>query len=233
MIDRVELNITFACNLACRSCNRLCNLTRLDGDMTVDQVQMFVNNLAREGRKLRRVKVVGGEPTIHPQFREICEVLLAAKGAGWIEKVAVNTNGVTAKQFAEKPIPVGIRWMVSPPTRKTHRPFLWSPLDLGLVGRGPCKMPRVCGFSLDATGWLPCSAAIAVARLFSLEHLYKSLEGSLPEEVWGMEELCRDCLFGVSEKEVRGRHFSDMPAMWGLPSPRWAGALWKYRMQMK
>lgn len=228
MINNVELNMTFACNLKCKGCNRLCNLTRLDDDMTVQQVEKFVQNLAFEKRHISRVKLVGGEPTVHPQFMEICEVLSSAHQTGLIDKIKVNTNTVTQKQFEGKTLPPGVRWQKSPPSGKTHRPFLWSPRDLGIISRGPCKMVRVCGMSLDVKGWLPCSAAIAIARLFGHEDLYKPLDGPLPVDAWGMDRLCPDCLFGVSEESVRGRELSVMPAMWEMPSPRWAEALWRY-----
>lgn len=228
MINKVELNITFACNLKCKGCNRLCNLTRLDGDMTVEQVEKFVENLAFESRYIDRVKLVGGEPTIHPDFMQICEVLSGAVQRKLIGKIKVNTNAVTQKQFEGKPLPPGVRWQKSPPSGKTHRPFLWSPRDLGIESHGPCKMVRVCGMSLDVQGWLPCSAAIAIAHLFGHLDLYKPLDGPLPKEAWGMERLCPDCLFGVSEASVKGRELSIMPAMWEMPSPRFAEALWRY-----
>jgi len=98
-----------------------------------------------------------------------------------------------------------------------------------LESRGPCRMVGVCGYSLDVRGWLPCSAAIAVARLFGHDDLYRPLDGPLPIEPWGMDRLCRDCLHGVGDRSVRGRPLIDMPGMWEMPSPRWATALWKWR----
>lgn len=89
-------------------------------------------------------------------------------------------------------------------------------------------MVRVCGFSLDVKGWLPCSAAIAIARLFGMEDLYRPLDGPLPTEAWGMDRLCPDCLFGVDDQSIKGRRFQEMPGLWDVPSPRWSQALWRY-----
>jgi hypothetical protein len=92
-------------------------------------------------------------------------------------------------------------------------------------------MPKVCGYSLDVRGWLPCSAAIAIARLFNLEHLYKPLDGPLPTKIWGMDELCQDCIHGVPD--FFGRKLIEIPAMWEMPSPRWADRLWSYSQSKK
>ena len=199
LMARVEINANFSCNLACKGCNRLCNLTQLDKPMSVEQIALFVKKLGEEGKRVSRIKLVGGEPTLHPQFMEICEVLSSGVQQELIGKVVVNTNGVTQNQFVGKTLPTGVFWKCSPPRRKQHRPFLWSPKDLGLASHGPCKMPKVCGYSLDVRGWLPCSAAIAIARLFNLEHLYKPLDGPLPTKIWGMDELCQDCIHGVPD----------------------------------
>jgi len=225
---RLELNITFRCQLKCRSCNRLCNLTRLDDPMTVAQIEMLVARIAAEKKHVKRIKLVGGEPTIHPEFWRICEVLSEGHKAGWIDKINVNTNCVTQRQFVDKPLPVGCHWQLSPPSKKQHRPCLWSPIDLGLESKGPCKMVRVCGFSLDVKGWLPCSAAIAIARLFGMEDLYRPLDGPLPTKAWGMSTLCPNCLFGVDEQSIKGRKFREMPISWDRASPRWDKAIQKY-----
>lgn len=227
LMPRVELNITFRCTLACKGCNRLCDLGPLDGDMTLQQIELFVQKLRDEDKHCNRIKMVGGEPTVHPQFLEMCEVLSSAVTTGHVGKVVVNSNGTTQKKFEDVSLPSGVFWKFSPSRRKKHRPYLWSPRDLCLVSKGPCKMPRVCGLSLDVKGWLPCSAAIAIARLFDLERLYKPLDGPLPMGVWGMEELCPDCIFGVVD--FHGRGLADMPAMHVMPSPRWADVLWRNR----
>ena len=227
-MSRVEMQLTYRCNLKCRMCNRLCDKFPLDDDMTVGQVETFVRKLEEERRTIVRIKLVGGEPTLHPDFLTICELLSAAVQKGLVGKVAVNSNGLTQSQFT-KPLPPGVNWKLSPAKNKRHRPYLWSPKDLGLVGRGPCKMPRICGFSLDVKGWLPCSGGVAIARLFGHEHLYRPLDGPLPTKEWGMAELCQDCIHGIDD--FFATDFKSMPVEWDKPSPRWAEAMEKYERE--
>lgn len=231
LMPRLELNCTFACTLQCKGCNRLCDLGKIHEDMPLSHVEMLIRKFREEDKHCSRIKLVGGEPTVHAQFWETCELLSSAVESGHVGKVVVNTNGTTQKQFVGKTLPKGVTWKFSPPKRKAHRPYLWSPRDLCLISKGPCKMPRVCGVSLDVNGWLPCSAAIAIVAMFDLQHLYRPLDGPLPTGVWGMDELCPDCIFGVAD--FHGRKLGDMPTMSCTPSPRWAEALWKNRKVFK
>jgi hypothetical protein len=224
--NRLELNITYRCNLHCKGCNRLCDRTVLDEDISEGDIDLLVTRLKNEKRRLRRIKIVGGEPTLHPDFVDICLVLSLAVKQGLIDKVVVNTNGTTLDKWKGFN-PQGIIWKVSRPSRKTHRPFLWSPKDLGLVSRGPCKMVSVCGYSLDARGWLPCSAAPAIAYLFDMLDLYRPLEGPLPTEPWGMDRLCEHCIFGIEDTKM-GKNLRDFPRDWEEPTPSWASALKRY-----
>jgi hypothetical protein len=230
--DRVELNITFECNLACVNCNRLCNLVELDKPMTVDQVALYVQRLRESGKKLRRTKVVGGEPTIHPQFMEICEVLSEGTRDGTVGSVTVNTNGTTLDDFRGK-LPKGVRFKRSRPNIKEHLPMMWAPADVGMESHGYCKMPRKCGFSLDSRGWLPCSPGTAITRLFGKEHLYMPLDGPIPTTTWGINDLCPHCIF--STDMMRGKSLKDSVGEYSQASPTWANALtnWKNRMEIQ
>ena len=220
---KVELNITLKCNLACPDCNRLCNLMELEREMTPDEVALMVARLRAEGKKLIRTKVVGGEPTVHPKFLEICEVLSDGCKDGTVGAVTINTNGTLIDRFPN--LPPGIRFKWSKPVVKKHIPVLWSPKDLGMESLGPCSMPKRCGFSLDAHGWLPCSVAIPITRLFGMMDLYMPLNGPLPTRTWGMDRLCQDCVFSTG---IKGLHFVEMPKWWTQPSPVWARALWDW-----
>lgn len=227
---KVELNITFECNLRCANCNRLCNYAPLADPMTVDQVALMVKKLREAGKQLLRTKVVGGEPTIHPDFLSICEVLSEGTKDGTVGKVSINTNGTTASKY-ESPgrLPPNVRLRVSRPSQKSHLPVLWAPQDVGLPSRGPCKMPKVCGFSLDSRGWLMCSVGIPITRLFGCEHLYRPLTGDLPTTVWGVKEMCGLCIFSTNLAKVQ---ISEAPHTWDLASPTWAKAMWDHREKL-
>jgi len=114
--------------------------------------------------------------------------------------------------------------------KKKHLPVLWSPEDLGLKSKGPCSMVSRCGISLDKYGYLPCSSAIMIARVFKLTHLYKR---ELPGKAWGMEELCRHCVFGLPDDWCREnvKPLSECKGEFVEPTKSWRKALSEFDPQ--
>ena len=200
-----ELNITMQCNIGCVNCNRLCNIYKDRTEhMSVEQIKKFVQH-AKEIGGVKRVKVVGGEPLMHPNFSEIYDVLGEATDQRIISCVKIDTNK-TLPVPKLKPYQF-MRWSGRHPRKKAHLPILWSPLDLGYKTQGPCQQIRKCGFSLDKYGYLPCSLAIMFTRLFNKTHLYRH---EFPKEPWGLEELCPDCVFSM-DSEWRAKYSNRPP----------------------
>lgn len=192
----IELNITLKCNLACPSCNRLCNVYRdREEHMSVDQIKKFIQQ-AKVGGGVNKIKIIGGEPLLHPQFDEIYNLLLDAAKNNIIRSIKVETNRTI-------PVPTHleksnlIRWKGTLQRKKKHQPFLWSPRDLGYENGPQPRCPQItkCGYSLDKYGYLPCSLAIMISRLFGFTDLYKY---ELPTSLWGLEKLCPNCIFSMN-----------------------------------
>jgi hypothetical protein len=198
----LELNITLKCNLACSNCNRMCNIYRDRTEhMSLDQIKKFIEH-AKNGGGINKLKVLGGEPLLHPQFVDIYNLLCEAGKQGIIRYIKIETNKTVPFPKVEN-YPF-VCWKGRPPNKKKHQPFLWSPKDLGVVKTAQPHCPQLtkCGFSLDKYGYLPCSLAIMISRLFGLTHLYKH---EFPTQVWGLEELCPNCIFSM-DQEWRNKH---------------------------
>ena len=67
---RVEIDITRECNWNCSSCNRLCNIRKHNKSsyMTLSEVKSVVKQIKKASKhyKIDKLKILGGEPTIHP-----------------------------------------------------------------------------------------------------------------------------------------------------------------------
>lgn len=192
---KLELNITLKCNLSCNGCNRLCNVYRDRTEhMSIEQIQKFINQ-AKDSGGISRLKVIGGEPLMHPQFVDIYNLLAKAGKDGIINHIIVESNKtLPIPKLDSYPF---ISWKGTVQRKKKHQPFLWSPLDLGFKN-GPqpfCPQIRKCGYSLDKYGYLPCSLAIMISRLFGMTDLYKT---EFPKEVWGLDKLCDHCIFSMN-----------------------------------
>ena len=84
------LDVTTQCNLACPACFTSSS-PALSHYLPVDEAIAAVETaIEREAGRLDVVMISGGEPTVHPQFRELIERLAALP----VTRVLVNTNGV-------------------------------------------------------------------------------------------------------------------------------------------
>ena len=202
---KLELNITLQCNLACPNCNRLCHIYRDRTEhMSLEQIDKFIKQ-AKVGGGVSRLKVLGGEPLLHPQFVEIYNMLTSAAKDGVIKYIKIESNKTLPHPKVEA-FPF-VSWKGRTINKKKHQPILWSPKDLGVdTPIGQCQQLSKCGFSLDKYGYLLCSLAIMFSRLFGKTHLYRR---EFPTAPWGLEELCPDCVFSM-DADWRSK-FSNRP----------------------
>lgn len=200
----LELNITLQCNLACSNCNRLCHIYRNRTEhMSLEQIDKFIKQ-AKAGGGINKLKVLGGEPLLHPQFIDIYRMLTDAAKEGIIRVIKIESNKTIPHPNVEG-FPF-VSWKGRIQSKKKHQPILWSPKDLGVIkGAQPqCSQISKCGFSLDKYGYLPCSLAIMLSRLFGMTDLYRY---DLPTSPWGLDKLCPDCIFSM-DAEWRSHHSS-------------------------
>jgi hypothetical protein len=226
MSHNVEINCTLECNLACHGCNRLCGTFAPKEHMSVTMVERHILPLAEKGQ-IARVKLVGGEPLLWHDLEPGYTMLRKAHRDGLLKLVG-NTNGTV-------PMPDwmrhdGIHWYTSPPSRKVHLPFFRAPADLG-VDWSPlyCRVPKRCGFSLDARGWLPCSPAIMIVRVFQWLEMYRNdPHGWRP---WGLEKMCGLCPHSGHPEWRRAtcKRPADFTEEDKTPTKSWKWALEEYR----
>lgn len=84
------LDITSQCNLECPACYAVsspANAAYMPVETALDAVRTAI---AREDGRLDVVMISGGEPTVHPQIRELIEQLVPLP----ITRILVNTNGI-------------------------------------------------------------------------------------------------------------------------------------------
>ena len=223
---KVELNLTLRCQLACKGCDRLCGIVPPEpaDDMTPAQVSAFIQEAKTRGIHIDRVKIVGGEPLVLPHVTDIVRLLIdEGIGSGVISSIKLDTNGI-ARIPADMPTHPSFRIGGRKPKKKIHLPYIWSPSDLGLEWHGPCSHPYRCGFSLDARGWLPCSPAIMIDRLFYGGEHYRH---SITAHPWGIEKLCAHCIYAASSafRVANVKPLNLFTPEMKMPTRSWAAAL--------
>ncbi len=197
--DRIDIDITWSCNLRCFHCNRSCQQAPTEERMTVGQIRRFLEESRERGVAWKKIHLIGGEPTLHPQFGEILEMVREYRGRySPGTNIKVTTNGFgdqVSRVLAGIPKDVDLR-----NTRKISRQqddfirFNLAPRDspdyAGADFSNACCVTRDAGIGLCRFGYYPCVGAGAIDRIFGFDCGRKTL----PDPDDGMEaELMRFC----------------------------------------
>src|SRR6266516_301142 len=89
----LELDITYGCNLNCYNCNRSVRQAPEALHLPIDKLRVWVNEWMTRGKRWQRIRVLGGEPTLHPDFDEIIAELLRYRSWSPRTLIEVVTNG--------------------------------------------------------------------------------------------------------------------------------------------
>ena len=128
----IEIDITYLCNLYCINCNRSASQAPEEMHITIDRIQSFVNDSISLKHRWNRIRVLGGEPTLHPHFRDIIDCLMRYREWNGDCKIEVVTNGYGEKvQSVLDTLPKTI-WIEN--SKKSGR----IQMDFGPFSLAPC-----------------------------------------------------------------------------------------------
>ena len=192
---------TYDCNLKCINCNQSCRQAPSNECMSVEQIEKFVEESKGQGRRWELIRVLGGEPTLHPQIRDILELLLAYKRDYssnttihfYTNGLGPKVNGVLAK------IPEDIRIMNSKKTSVAQKFFSINvaPADEQVYKElnylNGCHVTTFCGIGLTRYGYYQCEVAGSIDRVFGLDIGRKELPPSTDQMFDLFEVFCKYC----------------------------------------
>ncbi len=226
---RIELDVTWACNLRCFHCNRSCEQAPTGEGMTARQVARFVDESLARGQRWERIRVLGGEPTLHPELDALLAELLRYRAAVPEVRIELVTHGWgerTRAALARLPPGIEVENTGKSGPEQPFEAFNLAPADdptwAGADFASGCSIPDVCGIGLGPYGYYPCAVAAGIDRVLGLD----VGRAALPDPADTMEDqlrlLCRMC-----------GHFQRAPATPGGPtrSASWeaAYAAWRER----
>lgn len=199
--DLIEIDITYLCNLHCLNCNRSVTQAREAMHMTVDTVRRFVDESLDANKRWRRIRVLGGEPTLHPEFGAIVDELLRYKRAHRECIVEVVTNGFGRRvQTVLAGLPPDVmvdNSQKESPVQVHFGPFNLAPQDdPGFDGadyRNGCAVLEDCGMGLTPMGYYPCAVAGGIDRILGEGLGLSSLPSDDDDMLPAVDRLCRLC----------------------------------------
>lgn len=199
---KLELHLTYRCDLACPSCNRASFVREPPTpDMTLDDARDLFRQARELGWQPNLVLIIGGEPTVHPDFVEF--VRLSAEFNDNRVQVWSNAYSPRARQLCEQVRDAGWCSLV-PETAKPggsvldfpNTDIFVSPADFGLT-RTKCyqHQSEICGISADSRGVSPCAIGGMIDGFLDLGVRTKRLADLWdPVKVRDLtERLCRHC----------------------------------------
>ena len=191
--DRIEIDITYRCNLRCVNCNRSIARAPENLDIATDKIVEFVEDSLRRSLRWRRIRLLGGEPTLHPQFMQIVELLRSYRDRGNLCSIEIVTNGygsVVNRQLKQLPADIWVEnSRKKPGYQGGFRPFSMAPADDPAYSRvcfiNGCEIISVCGMGLTPQGYYPCALSGGIDRIVG-RHIGRT---NLPDPDDDMEDI--------------------------------------------
>ena len=167
----IQVEITNSCHLSCANCTRFVGHHKSPFFMDLDTVRKAIDSL--EGFP-GRVGMMGGEPTLHPKFREICAIYREmipdrrrrefwTAGYKWndfkddilatFDEDRIAFNNHTQFDGKHQPLLVGADEMIE------DKALMWSLID-------NCWVQRQWSASITPKGAFFCEIAAARSHLF-------------------------------------------------------------------
>lgn len=178
LLSHVQIEVTTDCQLGCNNCDRACGIAKSNEKMTKEQILKFVNESLKLKHKWKRIDIIGGEPTLHPDLLTIIDYIKKYKNENPDCIIRLSTNGLGKKvNDILKILPNWIRIRNSSKTSKEQpfSPYNFAPIDLGIRRARSCSVPWRCGIALTRYGYFLCGAGASVCRVFNKDIGIKKL----------------------------------------------------------
>jgi hypothetical protein len=198
---KVQIEITSFCNLACFNCDRSVRRAPTRESMSVAQIGKFVSESLEAAWKWKRITLLGGEPTLHPQLFEILAHIEAYKVVypDCVVEIATNGYGDRVKNVLSG-LPRWVQVDNSAKQSNRHSFFTYNvaPVDVATFrdadfSKG-CWITSECGLGLTRNGYYPCGAGGSVDRVFGFGVGRKRLALVTREALLDQRRsLCRYC----------------------------------------
>lgn len=205
-LNTIELDLTTFCNMSCRSCAHGCDKFPSKDYLKLSDVVKFVHDSIVQQKRWKKIGLMGGEPTLHPEINGVIEALYGY--SRWNPDCAVwmMTNGLNWSICADlmRRYPWLTVWENNA-NHSRHHTFYVSPSDENLLGTNErCEALR-CGVGLGPYGYTPCVLGTTMHRIFGYETLKTLEELTFNKCQAKFNEYCTHCGWYLVDSDDRNR----------------------------
>ena len=208
-INKVEIDVTYVCNLGCEACNRSCSQAPTTEQLTLQEIERFVEESIGLGKQWDFINILGGEPTLHPQLSAIiaCIIERYIRPYSPQTQIQIVSNGYTQhsrKLLQELQDTYSELW-VDQSSFKTSKkveyfsPFNDAPVDDPKFANAQydkgCWVTSYCGIGFNRYGYYACSVCGGIDRVLNLKRcaipsLKEITEDKLRAQ---LQQFCKFC----------------------------------------
>lgn len=197
----IEIDITYRCNLMCHNCNRSCTQSPCDSEMSVETIAAFIAQSVSSDAPWQRIRLLGGEPTLHPNFMDIIALLRSYRKTYRPDaRIVVCTNGSGRKvqrRLQQLPPDIAVKNTYKIAGQRLFRPFNVAPVDGRLNTFSDfscgCRILHDCGVGLTPSGYYACAIAGGIDRIFGFKAGRQQLPSPNDDMSDHLRLFCRYC----------------------------------------
>lgn len=205
-LKKIEIDITYECNLKCINCNRSSTQAPTKEGMTLEQIQQFISESISLDKEWELINLLGGEPTIHPDFAAIVHAILYQYIIPFsphsILQITSNGHGELVEERLAQ-LPHHPNLIIDYASFKKDRvisyfsPFNEAPIDDPQADHSEyhkgCWVTAYCGIGLNQLGYYPCGVAGGIDRVMQLGLGVESLKDVDESIGKQLKDFCQYC----------------------------------------
>jgi organic radical activating enzyme len=175
-----EVNLTSECNLRCLNCCSSCPQAPSKEYMSIRQIEKFLKEIKPYIYKsnIKKIKLYGGEPTLHPRFGEMICLFKKFKKEFPSVNIILLTNGtgkIVKSKLRKVPKEIEILDSTKEGFEKKYSSFVafnQAPCDdkkyKNSKFENGCPVISGCGICISKAGYYVCATGYHIDRVFGM-----------------------------------------------------------------
>ena len=198
----LEIDLTYICGLKCQGCNRSLDKAPSNESISLEKINQFIDESVQGGHRWEGIRILGGEPTLHPQFLAILDSLREYRRNHQPKlRITVVSNGYSEQtKLILKKIPEDVFVENTSKVSKVQvdfSPFSNAPRDYPEHARSDfrngCWVTQGLGMGLTPQGYYHCAIAGGIDRIYDFKIGRQSIPDPQDTLYDQFEALCSLC----------------------------------------